>query len=297
MPTVSSQTPGATRLSAIERSDGIGRIVIEADRLDSTNRRLVELGRAGAAHGTILIARDQTAGRGKGERGWFSTADGSLCLSVLVRTGRGLREAAQLPLLAAVALREAILAATGVEAGVKWPNDLLAGGRKICGILAEAACDGEGDLDFVVIGMGLNLAIPDAAFPAELRDRAVSLATLAGRPVDRGAFVATFAAVLDRWVGLWERHGLSAFAATWTDHALHLGQVVRLDDGDEEICATLIGLAGDGALRIRDAAGTVRDVHSGEIHSGDIHSGEIGTAPPVAPIPSHLHKTHMGAFS
>lgn len=297
MPTVPFQDPGATRLSAIERSDGIGRIVIEADRLDSTNRRLVEIGRTGAPHGTVLIARDQTAGCGKGERGWFSTPDGSLCLSVLVRTGRGLREAAQLPLLAAVALREAILAATGVEAGVKWPNDLLAGGRKICGILAEAACDDSGDLDFAVIGMGINLAIPDAGFPAELRERAVSLATLAGRPVDRGAFVEALCAAFDRWAGLWERHGLSAFAETWTDHALHLGRVVRLDDGDEEICATLIGLAGDGALRIRDAAGTVRDIHSGEIHSGDIHSGEIGTAPPVAPIPSHLHKTHMGAFS
>lgn len=297
MPTVSSQTPGATRLSAIERSDGIGRIVIEADRLDSSNRRLVELGRAGAAHGTVLIARDQTAGRGKGERGWFSTPEGSLCLSVLVRTGRGLREAAQLPLLAAVALREAILAATGVEPGVKWPNDLLVDGRKICGILAEAACDERGDLDFVVIGMGLNLAVPDAAFPEELRDRAVSLTTLAGRPLDRGAVVDALCAALDRWVNRWERQGLPAFADAWTAHALHLGRVVRLDDGDEEICATLIGLAGDGALRIRDAAGTVRDVHSGEIHSGDIHSGESGTAPSVAPIPSHLHKTHMGAFS
>ena len=296
MLTASSQTPGATRLSAIERSEGIGRIVIEADRIDSTNRRLVELGRAGAPHGTVLIARDQTAGRGKGERGWFSTPEGSLCLSVLVRTGRGLIEAAQLPLLAAVALREAILAATGVEAGIKWPNDLLVGGRKICGILAEAACDddgtGGGDPAFVVIGMGLNLAIPDAAFPADLQEKAVSLATLTGRPIDRGAFVGTLAAAFDRWVSLWERQGLSAFAATWTAHALHLGQVVSLDDGDEEICATLIGLAGDGALRIRDAAGAVRDVHSGEIHSG-----EIGTAPSAGRIPSQLHKTHMGALS
>lgn len=292
MSIASSQHPGATRLSAIERGDGIGRIVIEADRLDSTNRRLVELGRAGAGHGTVLIARDQTAGRGKGERGWFSTPEGSLCLSVLVRTGRGLREAAQLPLLAAVALREAILAESGVDAGVKWPNDLLAGGRKICGILAEAACDEHGDLDFAVIGMGLNLAIPEAGFPENLRQSAVSLATLSGRPVDRDGFVARLAALLDGWVQRWEGQGLSAFADAWTAHALHLGQVVRLTDGDEELCATLIGLAADGALRIRDAAGTVRNVHSGEIHSG-----ETGSFAPVAPIPSQLPKTRIGAFS
>ncbi|PWC36035.1 biotin--[acetyl-CoA-carboxylase] ligase [Azospirillum sp. TSO35-2] len=287
MPTVAFQDPGATRLSAFERSDGIGRIVIEVDKVDSTNHRLVELGRAGADHGTVLIARDQTAGRGKAERGWFSIPDGSLCLSVLVRTGRSLAEAAQLPLLAAVAMREAILAETGVDAGIKWPNDLLVGGHKICGILAEAACDDCGELDFVVIGMGLNLAIPDAAFPDHLRASAASLATLSGRPVDRDAFVETLGLVLDRWVKLWERHGLSAFAGTWTAHALHLGHVVSLDDGDDEICATLIGLAGDGALRIRDAAGAIRDVHS----------GEIGTAPSVGPIPLQLPKTHMGAFS
>ena len=292
MPTVSSQNPGATRLCAVERSDGIGRIVIEADRVDSTNRRLVEFGRAGAGHGTVLIARDQTAGRGKGERGWFSTPDGSLCLSVLVKTGRGLREAAQLPLLAAVALREAILVATGVEAGIKWPNDLLVDGSKICGILAEAACDEGGEPDFVVIGIGLNLAIPDAAFPDHLQGRAVSLATLSGHPVDRDAFMAELLSALDRWVTLWERHGLSAFADSWTAHALHLGHVVSLTDGDEDICATLLGLAADGALRICDAAGTVRDVHSGEIHSG-----ETGTVPPVARFPSQLPKTRIGAFS
>lgn len=297
MPIAPSQHPGATRLSAIERSDGIGRIVIEAEALDSTNRRLVEFGRTGASHGTILIARDQTAGRGKGERGWFSTPEGSLCLSVLVRTGRDLREAAQLPLLAAVALREAILAETGVAAGVKWPNDLLAGGRKICGILAEAACDELGDLDFVVIGMGLNLAIPETGFPESLRQSAVSLATLSGRPVDRYGFVTRLATVLDGWVRRWERQGLSAFADAWTAHALHLGHVVRLTDGDEELCATLIGLADDGALRIRDAAGTIRDVHSGEIDPGEIPSGKTGPFPPVAPIPPQLPKTRIGAFS
>lgn len=287
MPPVASNHPSAPRPPAIERGDGIGRIVMKVASVDSTNRRLVELGRAGAAHGTILVARDQTAGRGKGERGWFSTPDGSLCMSVLVRTRRTLIEAAQLTLLAAVAVRETVLAETGIDAGIKWPNDILVDGRKICGILAEASCDDCGDLDFVVVGIGLNLSVPDDEFPEILRERAVSLSTLSGRPVGRDAIVATFGSVFDRWVTLWERHGLSAFAETWTAHALQLGSVVRLTDGDEDVCATLIGLAADGALRIRDAAGAVRDVHS----------GEIGAAPAADRVASQLPKTHMGAFS
>jgi len=286
MPAVAPTLPSATRLFAFEPGDGVGRLVIEVDSADSTNRQLIELGRAGAPHGTVLIARDQTAGRGKGERVWFSTRDGSLCLSVLVRTRRPLTEAAQLPLLAAVAMREAVLAATGVEAGIKWPNDLLVGGRKICGILAEVAYDDRGVFDFVVVGMGLNLAIPDAAFPEDLRAKAASLATLAGRPVGRDAFVGTFGAIFDRWVNLWEQHGLAAFAETWSAHALHLGQVVRLVDDDEDLCATLVGLAADGALRVRDAAGAMRDVHS----------SDITTDTSVDRNPLQLSKTHTGAF-
>ena len=279
--------PDATRLPAIERGEGIGRIILEVGVADSTNRLLLHLGRVGATHGTVLIARDQIAGRGKGERAWFSTPEGSLCLSVLVRTRRSIGEVAQSTLLAAVALRETIATVTGIEAGIKWPNDLLVDGRKICGILAEAATDEQGELDFVVIGMGLNLAVTEAEFPADLRGKAVSLAELAGRPIDRDALVACFVETLDRWIRLWEREGLAAFAETWSAHALGLGRVVHLTDGDEDLCATLIGLADDGALRIRDAAGAVHDVHS----------GEIATDPSAGRNSSQHPKTHMGAFS
>ncbi|NLH82002.1 MAG: biotin--[acetyl-CoA-carboxylase] ligase [Phyllobacteriaceae bacterium] len=279
--------PEAVRQSAITGGEGVGGIVVEVETVDSTNRLLADLGREGAAHGTVLIARDQNAGRGKGERAWFSTVEGSLCLSVLIRTRRSISQAAQLTLLAAVALRETIALTTGVEAGIKWPNDLLVDGRKICGILAEAVCDEDGELACVVVGMGINLAIADDEFPEDLRGPATSLATLAGRAVDREAFVETLGRVFDRWTRLWERRGLAAFAATWTAHAVDLGRVVHLTDGDEDLCAMLVGLAADGALRIRGADGAVRDVHS----------GEISTEAPVGRIPSHNPKTHMGAFS
>lgn len=275
------------RLEGLERARGIGSRVFEIASIESSNRRLVEMGWEGAGHGTVLVARDQTAGSGKGDRAWFSTKDGSLCLSVLVETGRPLAETAQLTLLAGVAMREAIALATGVEAGIKWPNDLLVGSRKICGILAEAACDEEGELAFAVVGLGLNLSIRPSEFPTQLQSTATSLAALPGRPVTRDHLIGVFLDVFDRWFELWRRSGLAAFATTWTEHALDVGRIVRLAEDDQETRARLIGLAEDGALRVRGPDGALRDVHS----------GEIVTASAADRRPSQFSKTHMGVLS
>ncbi|ABD07995.1 Biotin--acetyl-CoA-carboxylase ligase [Rhodopseudomonas palustris HaA2] len=260
--------PNAKRLAAVEQADGIGRTVLHVAEIDSTNRALIDLGKAGADHGTVLVADHQTRGRGKGSRAWFSQPSGSLCVSTLIRTARPIEEAPQLALLGAVALWEAIAAHTGVAAGIKWPNDLLVDGRKICGILAEAHTDGAGELDFVVLGFGLNVAIAQAEFPEELRRSAASLAALAGRPIDPIGLLRGFLESLGVWLPLWERDGVASFAGTWTRHAEHLGQMVRVTDGDEPVTARLIGLADDGALRILDETGVTRLVHSGEIATG-----------------------------
>lgn len=258
------------RLGTVERPEGIGRVVLEAASADSTNRQLAELGQVGAVHGCMLVTRTQTAGNAKGSRTWFSRTDGSLCMSVLIRTRRGLAEAAQLPLLAGVALRETLVEVAGVETQIKWPNDLLIDGRKICGILAEARTNRDGELDFVVVGLGLNLAIKPEDFPVELRATATSVATHAIKPVSYEAVLGSFAEIFDRWFRRWEAEGLSAFAATWTAHAYNLGRVVSLTSGDEDLCGEIIGLADDGALRIRDAVGALYDVHSGEIATGPL---------------------------
>ena len=279
--------PDAKRLGAAERAYGIGRTVLHVDEIDSTNRGLIDLGIAGVEFGTVLVADHQTRGRGKGSRAWFSQPSGSLCVSVLIRTGRGLQEAPQLTLLAAVALREAIAEQTGIAAGIKWPNDLLVDGRKICGILAEAHTDAVGDLDFAVLGFGLNISIEPAEFPEELRGSAVSLSTLVGRSVDPVAILNGFLDQLKAWLPLWERDGVSAFAETWTRHAEHLGQIVRVSDGDQPITARLLGLADDGALRILDETGSIRLVHS----------GDIATGIPVGRGLDQISKKHTGVIS
>ncbi|MDF3812459.1 MULTISPECIES: biotin--[acetyl-CoA-carboxylase] ligase [Rhodopseudomonas] len=260
--------PDATRLGAVERGYGIGRTILHVAEIDSTNRALIDLGKTGVEHGTVLVANHQTRGRGKGSRSWFSTQSGSLCVSVLIRTGRPIEQASQLTLLGAVALWEAVADQAGIAASIKWPNDLLVDGRKISGILAEAHTDPAGELDFVVLGFGLNLAIAEADFPEDIRSTAISLSTLARRPIEPLQILGGFLDALAVWLPLWESVGVSAFASTWTRHAESLGQIVRLIDGDEPIMARLLGLADDGALRIQDETGTIRLVHSGEIATG-----------------------------
>jgi BirA family biotin operon repressor/biotin-[acetyl-CoA-carboxylase] ligase len=279
--------PDAKRLGAAERAYGIGRTVLHVAEIDSTNRGLIDLGKAGIEAGTVLVADHQTRGRGKGSRAWFSKPSGSLCVSVLIRTQRGLADAPQLTLLGAVALWEAIADQTGIAAGIKWPNDLLVDGRKICGMLAEAYTDLAGDLDFVVLGFGLNVAIDQADFPEELRNSATSLSTLARRAVDPVGILNSFFDSLKVWLPLWESVGVSAFASTWTRHAEHLGQVVQITDGDEPTLARLLGLADDGALRILDETGSIRLVHSGEIATGS----SVGRGP------DQISKKHTGVIS
>ncbi|MGJ5180288.1 biotin--[acetyl-CoA-carboxylase] ligase [Bradyrhizobium oligotrophicum] len=266
--------PNALRLGAAERTNGIGRTILHVAEIDSTNRGLIDLGKAGAAHGTVLVADHQTRGRGKGARAWFSRPSGSLCVSVLIRTSRPVHEVPQLTLLGAVALWEAISVQTAIAAGIKWPNDLLVAGRKICGILAEAHTSASGDLDFVVLGFGLNVAIGQADFPVELSETATSLTTLTNRRVDPIGILDSFLDALNAWLPLWESVGVASFAGAWTRHAEQLGQLVQITDGDEPITARLIGLADDGALRVLDETGATRLVHSGEIATGIPSAGE-----------------------
>lgn len=155
------------------------------DRVDSTNTRLKEMALAGAAEGTVLLAEEQTAGRGTQGRSFCSPRGEGLYLSVLLRPKAGLAELFQLTGRTAVAVCRAVERACSAPVAIKWLNDLYLGGRKVCGILTELSMDREGQPDYVVVGVGINLTQTEDFFRARgLGETAVSLAG-AGYPVDR----------------------------------------------------------------------------------------------------------------
>lgn len=179
------------------RAGSMGRHVHWLESTASTNDVAARLAESGAEEGTIVVAERQTAGRGRHGRVWFSPPGAGLYVSVIVRPAsdesNDENPAALLTLASGVAIAEAVRAVTGLPAEIKWPNDVLIGGRKLAGILAEAAVQA-GTLQFVVVGFGVNLQ--PAAYPPELAPRVTSIEAETSRPADRAVLVAEILAAM-----------------------------------------------------------------------------------------------------
>ena len=230
----------------------------------STNRVAAEIGAAGASHGTVVVAEHQTAGSGKGDRVWASKPGAGLLFSVLLRPEARFEDLPQITLLAAVAMVDA-LAANGVsDARVKWPNDILIDGLKVCGILAETGTAADGSV-FVVLGVGLNVNETLSDFPPELREIATSLAATTGRPMSRQRLFHAFLDALDVWLARWRAGGFDPIREAWCARSCTLGRRVRFTVGEVALTGEAVGLEADGSLAIRDQTGALHCFHSGEM--------------------------------
>ncbi|HEX9954865.1 MAG TPA: biotin--[acetyl-CoA-carboxylase] ligase [Allosphingosinicella sp.] len=217
----------------------------------STNDDLAALALAGEAEGSWLRAERQTGGRGRQGRAW-SSPPGNLYASTLVRLQPGDPPAPTLALVAAVALHEVAFAwAPGAGIKIKWPNDLLAGGAKLAGILLERAGDA------VVIGFGANLA----HHPEGLQRPVTSLAALTGSAPEPGAFLEQLAESFARHLARWRGHGIAAIRTVWLERAHPFGTALTTPEGD----GLFDGLNETGALRLRLPHGEVRLVHAGDV--------------------------------
>jgi BirA family biotin operon repressor/biotin-[acetyl-CoA-carboxylase] ligase len=223
--------------------------------LGSTNDEAKALARAGAPEGTLVWADEQTAGRGRRGRVWVSPP-GNLYLSLVLRPDGSPSRAAQLSFVAALGLGDALAALGGpaLMLRYKWPNDLLANDRKLAGILLESENASSDRVDFVVVGLGVNIVFaPDGVeFPA------TSLAAegIAGvsAPEVLGAFARHFAI----WARRWRREGFAPVRAAWLARASGLGERVRVRLERATLCGRFLDLDEDGALLLEDAQGRRR---------------------------------------
>lgn len=217
----------------------------------STNDDVAALAAAGEAEGLWLRAERQSGGRGRQGRAWVSPP-GNLYASTLVRLRRGDPPAPSLALVAAVALHEAVSGwAPAAAIQIKWPNDLLAGGAKLAGILLERAGDA------VVIGFGTNLA----HHPDDLDRRTTSVAALAGASPPPEIFLEQLAELFARYLSTWRGTGLPPIRAEWLKRAHPVGTALTTPEGD----GLFDGLDEGGALRLRLPHGEVRLVHAGDV--------------------------------
>ena len=235
----------------------VGAIIHSRDTVGSTQTALAEFAGAGAPEGTAVIARHQTAGRGRRGRQWWDEPGESLLVSVLLRPRVKTAHVPQLSLVAGLAVAEALERTAGVSPRIRWPNDVLVGGRKISGVLAEASSGADGGVTHVLLGIGINLA--QREFPAEIEGRATSLRVLTGRSPDPGRILAALLESMDRRYQRWLVEGFPTLRQEWRDRASTLGERVRMPDGGEGVA---VDVAEDGALLVEAGAGVVRRVVS-----------------------------------
>lgn len=234
------------------------------DETDSTNLQACRLGDEGEDEGLVVIAERQTAGKGRMGRSWESPAGVNLYASILLRPPILPFEAPRLTFLSAVAVCRAIELTTDLRPTVKWPNDVLINGAKVAGLLNEMSAETD-RVNYVVLGIGVNLNMTADQFPADLRYPATSLATAAGCPVARLAFTRALLREIDRLYRVFLDSGSAPIMTEWTGLCAMTGQPVQVDSGRNIISGTMAGLAEDGALLVRTAAGKIETVYAGDV--------------------------------
>lgn len=241
----------------LDREAGVGPAVVELHRtLSSTNDRLREMAAQGAPEWSLVLAGRQTAGRGRRGRSWASPA-GNLYLSVLLRPDPAVVSLTLVPLAAAVAVHEA-LASLGVAALLKWPNDVLVGGRKLAGLLAEASTEARGST-FVVLGCGVNVAVSPAGVDA------TSVAAERGAGSDTLLMAARIVGRLRVWYHALTRGGGPAILDAFRQRSVPWwGEEVVVSLGGEVRRGIALGVDADGGLQLRGRDGSTTSVHSGE---------------------------------
>ena len=232
--------------------------IICLDTVDSTNTHAKQLAGQGAPHGTVVLANRQTGGRGRLGRQFSSPAGLGIYCSVVLRYSVPPERLLLLTPVMAEAARRAVVQATGLQPSIKWINDLVLEGRKLCGILTELGAG------FVVVGIGINCSQQTADFPPELRGTAISLSQALAKPVDRDAV----AAELIRQVQM-AADGFLADPACWMldyrHHCLTIGKDVQLIRGDTIRYAHVDDMDETGALLVTLPDGTKETVFSGEV--------------------------------
>jgi BirA family transcriptional regulator, biotin operon repressor / biotin---[acetyl-CoA-carboxylase] ligase len=249
------------------RTRHLGRTLYHFYSVDSTNAfalRLLAHGRP-VPHGTLILAESQSAGRGRLGRAWHSAPATGLYLSLVLQPPISPALAPLFTLGCAVALRQAVEQTTRLAADIKWPNDLLVGGKKVAGILAEI----QSDLDRIhhlVIGVGLN--VNHAELPAELASRATSLRLVSGHEYSRVEILLDFLHEFEVLMDRFQTGGPETIVSEWSRHSSFAhGRHVEIADGSRSIVGITRGLNAFGALRVETVNGKIEELYSGEVRN------------------------------
>ncbi|MCW3489162.1 biotin--[acetyl-CoA-carboxylase] ligase [Dethiobacter alkaliphilus] len=244
------------------KTEVMGKKVYHYREVDSTNRVARELARAGEAEGAVVLAEAQSAGRGRLGRAWNSPC-GGIWLSLILRPKLPPYKAQLLTLMAAVAATEATAAVSAVTPGIKWPNDLMINGKKLAGILTEVSAEME-QLNYIVLGLGINANIPADWFAGELEQIATSIMAQSGEAVSRVAWVQAFLRNMEQEYMQAEQIGFEDVLKRWRRYSVTLGKGVDVQLADHRESGTAVDIDEQGALLVRTESG-VKTFWAGDV--------------------------------
>lgn len=240
-----------------------GKKVVYYDETDSTNNQAKAYGEKGEAHGTLFVADMQAAGKGRRGRAWVSPAGSSIYMTILLHPDVLPTKAPQLTLVMAMAVAEGIRKVTGLETKIKWPNDIIVHGRKVCGILTEMSTEID-YINYVVIGVGIN--VNQETFPEEIRDTATSLKIETGSSVRRSVLIATIMECFEQFYEVFmTTEDLSGLQERYNAMLVNLGREVRVLEPGNEYEAHALGINRTGELIVRTPDGQEKEIYAGEV--------------------------------
>jgi BirA family biotin operon repressor/biotin-[acetyl-CoA-carboxylase] ligase len=242
----------------------LGWNVYYEESVPSTQKIAHKLAYDGAEEGTLVIADEQTAGRGRLDRSWHSPKGTGIWMSLILRPAIPPQQAPQLTLLVAVAVTQAIQEVTGLVPGIKWPNDILLNGKKAVGILTEMQADPD-QVRSVIVGMGINVNQTLEHFPPELASIATSLALEVGKPVNRAQLIQAILSKLETLYDQYLQHGFLPIKWLWEGYAVTIGKEIVVRTLSGSLHGVALGITDTGTLKLRTADGEIHYIHSADI--------------------------------
>ena len=243
----------------------IGNNLIYHQSVDSTNNEAKKEAAAGAPEGTVIIADEQTGGRGRLGRHWVSPKGTGIWMSIILKPELEPAEAAKITQLTAASVATALRNVTGCEAGIKWPNDIIINKKKVCGILTEMSAE-LNSINHIIIGIGINVNVDPDEFPEEVRAIATSVKESVGRAIYRKEIVLEILHVFeDLYLDFIRRKSVDKSVEICRKYSVTLGNQVRIISKDKIVHAEALDLTEDGELVIKNEAGEIEKIISGEV--------------------------------
>lgn len=251
-----------SELQSIRKTSWAGKEIFYYDVIDSTNTRAKQLAEEGHGTGTLVVADRQDAGRGRRGRSWEGPAGSGIYMTLVLKPEINPNNASMLTLVAALAVSGAITTCTGAKAGIKWPNDIVMDGKKVCGILTEMSAQFD-YVNHIVVGIGIN--VHNESFPKEIEDVATSIYLQSGEHINRARLIEEILEQFERYYTIYlKTEDLSGLVNEYNSRLVNMQQKVRVLDPNEPYEGKAMGITGRGEL-IVDTWESRKLVSSGEV--------------------------------